>query len=396
VLGENVRNICDGRKKMETVSIAECATYNYKEVERAVCNCLNNLSEMRSKIKSGSRVLVKVNLLKRNAPEDAVTTHPAVVEAMVRYLQAAGCSVIIGDSPGGPFTVKSLSSIYKAAGMLQVAERTGCELNYDISAVDVINEKAHKLKKMQIIKIAQDVDFVVSAAKLKTHGMMVYTGAVKNLFGVIPGLTKAEYHFKMHSAENFAHHLIDICEYINPVFTVIDAIEGMEGDGPSAGQKRHVGLVMASENPYALDTAAVHIMGIKPLNVPTVKIAREREIFSGDLQDLSVKGLQLEDIKIPPFKLPSSLHENLLAGIMPEFAASFLANALRAKPVFNYKLCISCGDCQRGCPAGIIDMSSGEPVPDLDKCISCFCCHELCPKKAIDINKHWLHRLLFR
>ncbi|SDF05135.1 DUF362 domain-containing protein [Sporomusa acidovorans] len=179
------------------------------------------------------------------------------------------------------------------------------KLNYDISAEHIVLEKAKKIKHIQVIKIIRDVDFVVSAAKLKTHGMMVYTGAVKNLFGVIPGLIKAEYHFKM------------------------------------------------------------------------------------------IQGIQLEDIRMPPFKLPASLHENLLAGVLPACAADVLANTLRARPVFNYGRCISCGDCQRGCPAGIIDMSSGKPVPALDKCISCFCCHELCPAKAIDIKKNWLHRLLF-
>ncbi|MBP2657144.1 MAG: hypothetical protein H6Q69_176 [Firmicutes bacterium] len=381
---------------METVSIGACETYDYPKVEKTVFSCINCFSEIKTKMKSGSRVFVKINLLKRNVPEDAVTTHPAVVEAVVRYLQSTGCHVIIGDSPGGPFTVSRLRGIYKTTGMMQVAENTGCELNYDISAVDVINEKAHKLKHMQVIKVIQDVDFVVSVAKLKTHGMMVYTGAVKNLFGVIPGLIKAEYHFKMKSTENFAHHLIDICEYCKPVFSVIDAIEGMEGDGPSAGQKRHSGLILAAENPYALDTAAAKIMGIKPCNIPTIKVAAERGLFSGDIRDLLVQGVQLEDLQIPPFKLPESLHENLLAGALPTFVANFLENTLRARPVFNYDMCISCGDCQRGCPAGIIDMSSGRPVPDLDKCINCFCCHELCPKQAIAIQKHWLHRVLFK
>ena len=381
---------------MEIVSIAQSKSYKQEEVEKAVYDCLDGIPGIKSRIKNGARVLVKVNLLKKNAPEDAVTTHPAVVEAIVRYLQGLGCRVIIGDSPGGPYNVKRLISIYKASGMTQVAENTGCELNYDTSAVDIVNEKAQKLKQMQIIKVAEDVDFIVSAAKFKTHGMMLYTGAVKNLFGVIPGLTKAEYHFKMNNAENFAHHLVDICEYIKPVFTIIDAIEGMEGDGPSAGEKRQVGLILASENPYALDTAGAHIMGIQPLQVPTVKIAKERGIFGGELKDLSVKGLQLEDIHIPPFKLPGSLGKSLVSGKVPKFVEEFLINALRAQPVFNYDSCISCGECARGCPAKIIDMSSGKPKLDLNKCISCFCCHELCPKKAVDIKKHWLHKLLFR
>jgi uncharacterized protein (DUF362 family)/Pyruvate/2-oxoacid:ferredoxin oxidoreductase delta subunit len=380
---------------MEIVSIVESKTYKNEEVEKAVYECLDNISGIKSRIKNRCRVLVKVNLLKKNAPEDAVTTHPAVVEAIVRYLQGLGCKVIIGDSPGGPFNVKRLISIYKTSGMTQVAENTGCELNYDISAVDIMNEKAQKLKQMKIINIAKNVDFIVSAAKFKTHGMMLYTGAVKNLFGVIPGLTKAEYHFKMNNAENFAHHLVDICEYIKPVFTIIDAIEGMEGDGPSAGEKRQVGLLLASENPYALDTVGAYIMGIHPLQVPTVRIAKERGIFSGELKDLSVRGLQLEDIHIPPFKLPESLSKSLVSGMVPKFVEDLLINTLRAQPVFNYKACISCGECARGCPAKIIDMSSGKPVADLNHCISCFCCHELCPRKAVDIKKNWLHRLLF-
>ncbi|MBP2643622.1 MAG: hypothetical protein H6Q67_1509 [Firmicutes bacterium] len=381
---------------METVSITKCETYRYEEVEKAVYDCLDNLGAIKRKVKKGSRVLVKVNLLKKNVPEDAVTTHPAVVEAIVRYLQGLGCSVIIGDSPGGPFTVKRLTGIYKAAGMFDVANRTGCELNYDTSAVSILNEQAQKLKHMQVIKIATTVDFIVSAAKLKTHGMMVYTGAVKNLFGVIPGLTKAEYHLKMNNAENFAQHLIDICEYVKPVFTVIDAIEGMEGDGPSAGEKRHVGLILASENPYALDTAAVSIIGIPPLEVPTMKVARERGIFSGDLKELSVKGIELKDLRIKPFKLPVSLNKSVLSGVVPRFLESYLVKNLRAKPVFDDAVCISCGECARGCPAKIIDMSTGKPRPDLDKCINCYCCHELCPKKAVDIKKPWLCRWLFR
>jgi uncharacterized protein (DUF362 family)/Pyruvate/2-oxoacid:ferredoxin oxidoreductase delta subunit len=381
---------------MEIVSITQSKTYEQDEVKRAVYECLDNIPGIKSRIKDGSRVLLKANLLKKNVPDDAVTTHPAVVEAIVRYLQEAGAKVIIGDSPGGPFNVKRLNNIYKVSGMTQVAENTGCELNYDTSAVDIINEEAQKLKQMKIIKIAKDVDFIVSAAKFKTHGMMLYTGAVKNLFGVIPGLIKAEYHFKMNNAENFAHHLVDICEYIKPVFTIIDAIEGMEGDGPSAGEKRHVGLLLASESSYALDTVGAHIMGIQPLEVPTVKIAKERGIFSGELKDLLVKGLQLEDIQVPPFKLPGSLRKSLVSGRVPQFVENFLINALRAQPVFNYDICISCGECARGCPAKIIDTSSGKPKLDRNKCISCFCCHELCPKKAVYIKKHWLHRLLFR
>ena len=382
---------------METVNIAKCENYDYANVEKAVFECLDGIDEIRDRIYKGARVLIKANLLMKKDPDDAVTTHPVVIEAIARYLQNRGCKVIVGDSPAGPFTEKSLKAIYKATGMQQVAEKTGCELNYDISAVDVVNDSAKMLKTMQIIKVVEDVDFVVSAAKLKTHGMMTFSGAVKNLFGVIPGLIKAEYHFKMNDENNFAEHLIDICQYVKPVFSVIDAIVGMEGNGPSGGDKRHLGLIMAGANPYALDTAATIIMGIDPLKIPTIKVARERGIFSGEKGSIKVSGVQLQDMKIEKFKLPDSVKDiNFIGGKVPKFLEKALVDSLRPKPTFDHNICISCRDCERSCPPKIINMASGKPVPELDKCIACFCCHEVCPKKAIHIKKHWLHKVLFK
>ncbi|HQE65757.1 MAG TPA: DUF362 domain-containing protein [Bacillota bacterium] len=376
---------------MNTVSIVKCDDYEFNNVKRAVYEALDGIENIKLKIIKGSRVLIKTNLLMRKNPEDAVTTHPAVVEAVVRYLQDIDCKVIIGDSPGGPFTEWNLKSVYKAAGMFGVAERTGCELNFDTSVLEISNSGAKRLKSMQIIRIAKEVDFVVSAAKLKTHGMMTYTGAVKNLFGVIPGLVKADYHLRLNNADNFADHLVDICETVKPVFSIIDGIDGMEGDGPSAGEKRHAGLILASENPYALDTAASSIIGIEPVTVPTIRAASSRNLFSGDLKDIDIKGVRLDEIRIEPFKLPKSHNANLIGGRVPKAFERMVLNTLRPKPVFNHEICISCGDCKRSCPPGIIDMSSGKPVPDLSKCIRCFCCHELCPKKAVDIKRHWLY-----
>jgi len=380
---------------MEEVIIKKCNSYDYKEVETAVFSSMEHCPVLKIKEKKTGKALIKVNLLKKNVPEDAVTTHPAVVAAAVRYLQNLGWNVIIGDSPGGPFYKKRLEEIYKESGMAKVAQATGCELNYDITSVEVKNEKAEKLKSMKIIRVVTEVDLIVSIAKFKTHCMMSYTGGVKNLFGVIPGLTKAEYHFKMHTAENFADHLVDICEYIRPDFTMIDAIEGMEGNGPSSGTRRHVGLLLAAENPYALDTVGTYIMGMDPLTVPTVQSAKRRGLFTGELADIKIAGDDVKTIPIVPFKRPDSIKKSLVSGLVPRKVESFFIKSLRPKPIFHHEKCISCGDCLRGCPAKIIEMKNGKPVADLEKCISCFCCHELCPEKAIEIKVHWLHKILF-
>ncbi len=382
---------------MEKVYIARCESYEYELVKEAVFECMDNFPGLKEKLIKGSKVLVKANLLMRKSPEEAATTHPAVVEAIVNYIQKNGCTAIIGDSPGGPYTERALKAIYKATGMEAVAERTGCQLNYDTASIDVWDESSKLLKAMKIIKIAKEVDLIISAAKLKTHGMMTYTGAVKNLFGVIPGLIKAEYHFKMNNIDNFAEHLIDICEHIKPAFSIIDAVECMEGNGPSAGDIRKLGLILSSENPYALDTAAAYIAGIKSLSIPTIRTASARGIFSGDIKELQIDGVKLEAIKAKPFKLPDSVISiNFVGNRVPKFMEKVINGVFRPSPIFDLEKCVSCGDCKRSCPPDVIDMSGGKPEADLSKCIRCFCCHELCPKKAISIKKHWLYERLFK
>lgn len=385
---------------MNKVSIARCTNYQYNNVEKSVFQCLDEMPEIKRKIKSKTKVLVKVNLLRGNSPEDAITTHPSVVQAIVSYLQKMGCIVIIGDSPGSAlnFDEKRLKSVYEITGMIDVATKTGCELNYDTSTIEVVNKAGKNVKSMRIIKVVNDVDFVVSAAKLKTHAMMTYTGAVKNLFGVIPGRTKIDYHLKMNNVDNFAAMLVDICEYVRPVFSIIDGVEGMEGDGPAAGDKRHVGLIFASENPYAVDFAAISTIGLKPEAVPTMIEAKKRAIFSSNWEDIEIKGLQWQEIKIEPFKYPATQSANTLGGLsvkgVPKFIQNFILNNMRPKPVFNYNICISCGLCAESCPPKAINMVNHRPVLNAEKCIRCFCCHELCPEKAVHINKNWLYERL--
>ncbi|SHH88935.1 DUF362 domain-containing protein [Sporanaerobacter acetigenes] len=380
---------------MEKVCILSCESYDYELVEKKIFECLDSIENIKPKVRTGSKVLVKANLLKKNSPDDAVTTHPTVVEAIVRYFQQLGCKVIVGDSPGGPFNEKSLMAVYKATGMFDVQKRTGCELNFDTSFVEVKNDEAKMLKNMKIVKVFDEVDFVVSAAKLKTHAMMTYTGAIKNLYGTIPGVTKAEYHFKMNNIENFANAIVDICEYVKPDLSIIDGIEGMEGDGPSSGDKRFVGLIFASENPYALDTVASKIIGIDPLSIPILRAVKERNIFSVDINDIEFLGLKPQDIDIKQFKLPVSANVNFVGGRVPKFMENWILNNFRPRPVFDHNICVSCGICAQNCPPKAIDMSKGKPEVDLKRCIRCFCCHELCPKKAIDIKKHVIHERIF-
>lgn len=380
---------------MDKVSLVKCNSYELDEVELALEKSLRLIGGLDSYIKPGMKVLVKCNLLMKKKPEECTTTHPAVVEALVKKLKAVGAIPIIGDSPGGPFTPRLLRGIYSATGMIDVAQRTGAELNYNTNPMEVSFPEGKIIKKLTVMELLQDVDAVISVAKLKTHGMTLYTGAVKNLFGVIPGMTKAEYHLRMNKVEDFTEALVDICEYVKPALSIMDGVMGMEGDGPSAGTPRKIGAILASNNPHALDLVCASLVGIAPNRVPTIQRAVERGLCSYSLDDIELLGDSFDELRIDDFKLPVTGEISFLHRVFGSNSrlATLLNHHLGPKPYFNHDECIGCSDCQRYCPPKAIEMVNRRPVVDLKKCIRCYCCQELCPEKAVEIKRSWFFKM---
>lgn len=368
------------------VAIERCSDYDKNKVEEALNKCLNALGGIEGYVRPGQRVFIKINLLMRKRPEEAVTTHPAVVEAVVRAIQKAGGIPVIGDSPGGMFNERTLRGIYRTCGIEQVAENTGAELNYDVSETEIPSPDGKILKRLSIVKAIADADVIIDIGKLKTHGMAVFTGAVKNMFGVVPGMRKAEYHLKMPDLNDFADMLIDINMAVKPALAIIDGIVGMDGNGPSAGRPRSIGVIVASASTFAADVAAVSIAGI-PLDViPTVRQAKKRGL-PATLDDIKVLGTSVNDVKVKDFEMPPRRGVSFLDGKVPRFMVGFLRNMTMARPVFDYDACKGCGDCADNCPPRAIKMVDKRPRVDLNICIRCFCCQELCPYKAVDIKK---------
>ena len=317
-----------------------------------------------------------------------------VLKVIAEKLLELGCKVIVGDSPGGPYTKSSLKGVYKTCGIEEVCEELGIELNYDISEVKVENPNGKILKYMTVIKPIVDADHVINICKLKTHAMATFTGGVKNLFGVIPGVSKAEYHFKMPEVVDFTEALVDICSYVSPSLTIMDGVIGMEGEGTTAGVPRKIGVLLGSESPYAIDVVACNIINLDPNKVPTIQRCVEREFIEKDFSDVCVLGERLEDKVIKNFKISSNRSISFLRGIVPKSVEIFVNKKIAGKPVINYKECVKCGECSRVCPPKVISMENKGPVINLDHCIRCFCCHELCPKKAVDLKRPFVFRFL--
>ena len=380
---------------MAIVSLQQCDQYQYEIVKKALKQNLDDLGGLSKYIRPNDKVLLKLNLLMKKNPEEGVTTHPIFVQALGDILKKHGCTVIIADSPGGPFNKALLSGIYKTCGIEKIAKESSFELNYNTKEIVRTYPDGEILTSITAIEVLEQVDKVISVSKLKTHGMMKFTGAVKNMFGIIPGLIKAEYHFQYPELKNFSNMLVDVCSYKVPVLSFMDGIVGMEGEGPSSGDLRKVGAVIASSSPYSLDVIACQLVNIDPLEVPTIQRSIERKLVPEDFSEIILRGKSLDDFYIEPFITPKITDLNFVKGRVPKFLEGPLNSLLLPKPTFDHQQCISCGDCKKVCPAHVIRFENKKPYADLKNCIRCFCCQELCPVKAVHVKHSLMRRLFF-
>ena len=233
---------------------------------------------------------------------------------------------------------------------------------------------------------------VIDIAKLKTHGMMGYSGAVKNLFGVVPGLLKPELHSRYPEKEPFAEMLVDLCEYVHPDFSIIDAIDAMEGDGPTGGQKRFVGALVGSESPYEADMVGAKLIDMKPEEILVLKNAQERGLCAGKLSEIEVLGDDFENIVVHDFKRARSSSIDFTTRV-PKFMQPLAKRILTPYPKINTAQCVGCGKCAESCPQHTITLREHKAHIEYSKCIHCFCCHEMCPKHVINIKRFSLFDL---
>lgn len=372
---------------MSIVSIVKASQYDKTTVVKALEKTFENLGGVEKFIKPGMKVALKVNLLMKKRPEEAATTHPVLVGELARIIKRAGAEVLIIDSPGGPYTPSRLEDIYVGTGMKEMADEVGAGLNFDTSEAEVQNADGKYIKKLKILKPLVEADLVINLPKLKTHGQMVYTGAVKNMFGAIAGITKVEYHFNMKEYSRFADTLIDIFLSAKPALNIMDAIVGMEGSGPSAGVPKGIGVILASEDAFHLDMTAVNIVNIDPKSVPVIKNSIDRGLCPDRINKIELVGVPIDSVKIKDFDVPALDGLKEIRFVKNDFL-KLLIGFMLPKPVFVLNKCIGCGDCMRSCPPKAIEMKGKKPYVKLSKCIRCFCCQELCPAKAIDIRRN--------
>ncbi|MGN1098717.1 MAG: DUF362 domain-containing protein [Christensenellales bacterium] len=371
-----------------SVRIEKCETYSPEEVSRAIDLIMSGVQHDWT----GETVLLKANLVSAISYEKAATTHPEVVRALAQYLFGKGAArVIIGDSPGGPYTKAYLLQVYGVTGMKKVAESTGAELNYDFSHV-VTDYDGYAVSHMEIIKVFEEADSVINVAKLKTHELTGFTGAVKNYFGLIPGLIKVQYHGQNADIDKFSDLLIDIQRYAKgkTVCHIVDGIVGMEGPGPTSGTPRKIGAVLMSDSPYEVDAACMKLIGLDAETVPYMRRALSR----GETDSVDYDLGEYSELAVGDYKTVKLKKSILPINWMPERVRKYVERHITRHPKINKKKCKGCGKCEKHCPPRAITITEGKATVNYNKCIRCFCCQELCPFHVIKVVKPFLYRIL--
>ena len=380
------------------VSIVKCDDYG--KAYEAFKNALEPLGGIEKFVSKGAKVAIKPNLLMASKPETGCTTHPEAVRAVIKLVKAAGGIPKLVESPGGPNTQLFVKGVFNACGMTKMAAEEAVEISFDMQTVPVEVPNGKNLKKVQILKALAEADVIINMPKPKPHGMMVYTGAVKNMFGAIAGTTKMDYHFRQSNYEDFANSIIDIFLATKTTLNLMDGIVTMHKKGPSSGDPIKTGFLMAGANAFAVDSVALEILKADRKKVYIIEQGIQRGLCPENILDIQVffEGQVLYDLKpamIDGYVIPMVTERKMMEifSKMPKW----LEFIVRARPVFSRKKCKRCNICVQSCPAKCLSFEPDvkkvatkvlkAPAVDLEKCIRCYCCEELCPAKAVDINR---------
>ncbi len=353
----------------EVVSIVNCKDYEQNNVNNAVNKAL---SEIKFNIKKGAKIIIKPNMLGINKPKHHSITHYSLIDALCKYFIDKKCKVVIGESSSfyqRGYTLKA----YKSSKIYDIAKKYGIELiAFENEEIYKVKGKLKFLDELFLPKKINDFDLIVNVPKLKTHSLMRFSGALKNLYGIVPGGYKQLLHHKTKNINDMAEIFLDLYENIKPpILNIMDAVVGLDG-GPSAiiGKPKKLGYILASENPLALDVIACQIIGYSPTDIPTITMAVKRKLIN--IKDINKIG----NFNITKFK---KLKTGKIEGSRKK---TIFTTETHTWPTVNNK-CNNCGICIEYCPVKAISEKDGKAVIDKEKCIFCYTCIPKCPQKAI-------------
>lgn len=370
---------------MAKVIIQECKGYDLTQLTSKINSGMERIGGWDRFVTPGDRVLLKVNLIGAKPSDSGAITHCEFTRAIVRILKGKGCTVWIGDSSGGAIAgIAPTAQSLKISGYERMAEEEGAEIkNFDREGVVEVASESRPDEKMFIAKPIFDADVVINLPKLKTHSAAIYTGAVKNVFGCIPGLRKAYYHRTAPDQADFGEIISDIHRAGRFHIHIMDGIMAMQGEGPTAGETYSANKILISNDPLALDAIAAKMIGLDVDRVPILLTAKKRGIGEADIDKIKLDGDYTKIPKLEGFKLPKRIRSNAARNSR---AVVKVVDFFKARPVVNISKCKKCNMCVESCPVQAIDRQTKKI--NYERCIECMCCHELCLHKAVELKSN--------
>jgi uncharacterized protein (DUF362 family)/NAD-dependent dihydropyrimidine dehydrogenase PreA subunit len=371
-----------------TLSLIRCDSYEIERLTTALQRSLELIGGLAALIRPGQKVLIKPNCLGSFKPEQAITTHPTLVRAVAREVKRLGATPFIAENPG----FMSLDATLKKTGIHKVMIEESLALGNLQDTFTLHNEQGQTFKHFELSQAFADADVIINLPKFKTHSLTLITGAVKNLFGSIPGLGKSKWHLRARNRAEFAGFLLDLYQAFQigftpakPIIHIMDAIIGLEGEGPGAsGKPHHIGAIVAGFDAIALDSLVCRIIGFDPKHMPTCRIGAERQLGCDQIEAMTLLGDSLADFAVENFVPPKSSQTSDLASWPTQHP--IFKNLFVEKPVIRPEACIRCYQCVEICSSGALLRPSepkGLPQFDYNTCIRCYCCQEICPEGAI-------------
>lgn len=324
----------------------------------------------------GKKVLIKPNVLRSSEAKEGIVTHPSVLRAVVENVETRHPgTIIVGDNPG-LYNYGANEESFTSTGLMDAAKGYYRNIGNDSVSADFNPEF---MPKVSVSKIVLDADIVISLPRFKTHGLTVMTGAVKNSYGILPGAQKARLHKAAGTPERFHEVIVEVFRLRVPDLFIMDAVVGMEGNGPASPDLRHIGLILASDNAVALDAVVAAMMGCDPGRLRFLQKAKEAGLGDYALDKIEIIGelKKLPDFKLPPLGGEAIIHNPAIQQMMYQKTV--------LKPHADADLCTGCGTCIEHCPVSALSMNGIVPEAD-ETCITCFCCQEMCPEKAIRLK----------
>ncbi len=346
----------------------------YETVGEAVDMAFDRFSQQLA----GKKVLIKPNVLRTAAPSEGIVTHPAVLRAVVKRVEAEKpAEIVVGDNPG-LINYGANEETFEKTGLMEAAKGYYQNIGNDSVKMDF---NADFLPWVTVSRAALDADIIISLPKFKTHGLTVITGAIKNSYGLLPGAQKAKLHQAAGSPERFHEAVVDVFRLRVPDLFIVDGVLAMEGNGPASPDLRQIGKILAADNAVALDSVIAQMMGLDPGRLRFFQKARADGLGDFDPATIDIIGdfEPIPDYKIPPLGGEANFNNSTIQDL--------IAHRSRLLPEAAADWCTACGTCVDQCPVGALSMGEDSlPHVDGEICITCFCCQEICPEKAISLR----------